>query len=160
MHCKQLCFAGLSSSSSSIEDCRKICPFSAKHYRYKSSSSASVAGFLVPESVKNSVQESVKTSILERVTRDDDKVWKSGYKNSSNMNVGQGCQHNNNHHNNPVNGGLDEQISAWHHDPLDDLYLNFESTQYWPNLPPGVRVDADPFQLSKEDVDRMLADLG
>jgi geranylgeranyl pyrophosphate synthase len=118
--------------------------------------------------VKKSVQESVKTSILDRVTKDDSKVWASGYNiNSSNLN-GQHGQHNkhdndddknsynnNNNSNGVVKGGVDEQISSWHHDPLDDLYLDTETTQYWPNLPPGVRVDADPFQLTKVDVDSL-----
>ena len=53
------------------------------------------------------------------------------------------------------NTGVNEQISAWHHDPLDDLLLEAETSQYWPDLPPGVRMDADPFQLSKDDVDSL-----
>ncbi|MGK3752320.1 MAG: geranylgeranyl pyrophosphate synthase [Bacillariaceae sp.] len=165
------------SSSSLVDESRRICPISTtvrqphqqRQCRYKSSSTAaSIADFLLPDSVKKSVQESVKTSILDRVTKDDSKVWASGYNiNSSNLN-GQHGQHNkhdndddknsynnNNNSNGVVKGGVDEQISSWHHDPLDDLYLDTETTQYWPNLPPGVRVDADPFQLTKVDVDSL-----
>jgi geranylgeranyl pyrophosphate synthase len=165
------------SSSSLVDESRRICPISTtvrqphqqRQCRYKSSSTAaSIADFLLPDSVKKSVQESVKTSILDRVTKDDSKVWASGYNiNSSNLN-GQHGQHNkhdndddknsynnNNNSNGVVKGGVDEQISSWHHDPLDDLYLDTETTQYWPNLPPGVRVDADPFQLTKIDVDSL-----
>ena len=168
-----------SSFSSSVDESRRICPISTtiklhqqRQCRYKSSSTAaSIADFLLPDSVKKSVQESVKTSILDRVTKEDSKVWASGYNTtSSNLNGrhGQHNQHddddknsysnntnNNNNSNGVVNGGVDEQISSWHHDPLDDLYLDTETTQYWPNLPPGVRIDADPFQLTKGDVDSL-----
>mmetsp|Transcript_42004 Transcript_42004/g.48534 ORF Transcript_42004/g.48534 Transcript_42004/m.48534 type:complete len:538 (-) Transcript_42004:29-1642(-) len=168
---------GLSSSSISysIDECRsRVCPISTTRqqqqqqwYRYKTSWSASIVDSLLPESVKDSVQESVKTSILDRVTKDDSKVWASGYNTTiSNLNGRHGqyinrddddekkCNNNSNS-NIIVKGGVDEQVSAWHYDPLDDLYLDTLTTQYWPNLPPGVRIDADPFQLSKVDVDSL-----
>jgi len=170
---------GLSSSSISysIDECRsRVCPISTTRqqqqqqwYRYKTSWSASIVDSLLPESVKDSVQESVKTSILDRVTKDDSKVWASGYNTTiSNLNGRHGqyinrddddekkCNNNSNSNSNIiVKGGVDEQVSAWHYDPLDDLYLDTSTTQYWPNLPPGVRIDADPFQLSKVDVDSL-----
>ena len=108
----------------------------------------------------------MKTSILDKVTRDESKVWASGpYSSNNNANAnfnandmanGNG-QHSQQHQhpNGSTCSTVDEQISAWHHDPLDDLLLNTETTQYWPNLPPGVRMDADPFQLSKGDVDNL-----
>jgi len=123
--------------------------------------------------VKESVQESVKTSILDRVTRDESKVWASGaysngHTNGMNSSNGQdlngngqnqlGNGYNNNNSSSSTitnNAGVNEQISAWHHDPLDDLLLEAETSQYWPDLPPGVRMDADPFQLSKDDVDSL-----
>lgn len=104
----------------------------------------------------------MKTSILDKVTRDESKVWASGpYSSTNNANTNangnsQHLQQQYHQHQHP-NGSstVDEQISAWHHDPLDDLLLNTETTQYWPNLPSGVRTDADPFQLSKGDVDSL-----
>jgi geranylgeranyl pyrophosphate synthase len=116
--------------------------------------------------VKESVQESVKASILDRVTRDESKVWASGaysngHTNGMNGNgqnqLGNGYNNNNNSSSssNIATNGVNEQISAWHHDPLDDLLLEAETSKYWPNLPPGVRMDADPFQLSKDDVDSL-----
>jgi len=98
---------GLTSSSisSSIDECRsRVCPISTTRqqqqqcYRYKTSWSASIVDSLLPESVKDSVQESVKTSILDRVTKDDSKVWASGYNNTiSNLNGrhGQHIHHGN-----------------------------------------------------------------
>lgn len=58
------------------------------------------------------------------------------------------------HHNgvNGPKGSVNDAISAWHHDPLDDLLLEKETTQYWPNVPSQVRADADPFQLSEHDL--------
>jgi len=146
-------------SSSSTETCRRIThPLGARH---KSSSSASIADYLFPDSLKDSIQESVKTSILDKVTRDESKVWTSGpYSNHQN-----GSVHHNGHHpdHHPIanaNGtasSVNDQISAWHHDPLDDLLLPNETTRYWPELPPGVRTnaDADPIRLSKADVDSL-----
>ncbi|KAL3921769.1 MAG: hypothetical protein SGILL_002570 [Bacillariaceae sp.] len=65
-------------------------------------------------------------------------------------------------HHNRVNGsfpttagGVNDEISVYHHDSLDDLYLHSETTQYWPNLPPGVRTNgdgADPLLLTRDDV--------
>lgn len=153
------------STSSSAESCCRRNPIAL---RYKSSSSASIADLLLPSSVKESLQESVKTSILDRVTRDESKVWASGtytngHTNGINgngqyLNGNGNDQHGNGYNNNNStisNCGVNDQISAWHHDPLDDLLLNTESSKYWPNLPPGVRMDADPFLLSKDDVDSL-----
>ncbi|VEU40549.1 unnamed protein product [Pseudo-nitzschia multistriata] len=143
------------SPASSVErTSRRIYPVAARH---KSSSSASIADYLFPDSVKESVQESVKTSILEKVTRDESKVWTSGPYSNGNKGLGEGNGNQLHQHQHPNGGGssVDEQISAWHHDELDDLLLNTETTQYWPDLPPGVRMDADPFQLSKGDVDSL-----
>mmetsp|Transcript_13713 Transcript_13713/g.32120 ORF Transcript_13713/g.32120 Transcript_13713/m.32120 type:complete len:525 (-) Transcript_13713:82-1656(-) len=132
--------------------------------RHKSSSSASIANYFLPNFLKESVQESVKTTVLDSVTRNENKVWSSGaysygYTNCLNGNGGHlqtqiGGRHDING-SNLVNGGVNQQISAWHHDPLDDLLLDTEKTKYWPELPPGVRTDADPFQLAKGDVDSL-----
>jgi geranylgeranyl pyrophosphate synthase len=105
----------------------------------------------------------VKTSILDRVTRDEKKVWSSGaYSNGHSNGMNGNGQHLNGNGLNQLgnsstiaNNGVNEEISAWNHDPLDDLLLDAETSQYWPNLPPGVQVDADPFQLSKDDVDSL-----
>ena len=143
------------------------CDFRRINYlalRHKSSSSASIADYLLPDSVKESVQESVKTSILERVTRDESKVWASGaYANGVNgntqhVNGNREDQRKNNYENNSNDvsiGGVNEEISAWHNDPLDDLLLDSKTSQYWPDLPPGVRREADPFQLCRDDVDSL-----
>ena len=92
------------------------------------SSSASIADF-----IPNSVRQSVKSQFLDQVSKDDSKAWIDS----------------------PVNGadGINDQISRIH-DPLDDLYLDL-NTRYWPNLPPNVRLDADPFVLSKNEVDSL-----
>jgi geranylgeranyl pyrophosphate synthase len=72
---------------------------------------------------------------------------------------GQAAHNNNNNNNSTINGdgagGVNDEISAWHYDPLDDLYLHAETTAYWPDLPPGISKDADPFRLSKDDVDSL-----
>ena len=55
-------------------------------------------------------------------------------------------------------GTVQDDDTTWHHhDPLDDLLLEDETTKYWPSLPPGVQgLDvADPFKLSKVDVDSL-----
>lgn len=155
----------ISSSASSAQTscCKRIQQHPFVVARHKSSAS-NFADYLFPGSVKESVQESVKTSILDRVVRDESKVWTSGAYASND--VTSKTNGNNNHskqyqqHQHPQNSvsvknsrGVDEEISAWHHDPLDDLLLDHETTRYWPNLPPGVRLDADPFRLSKDEVD-------
>jgi geranylgeranyl pyrophosphate synthase len=91
-------------------------------------SSASIVDFPIPDSVR----ETVKTSILDRVTKDDSKVWS----NAPNLNG---------------KDGVNDEISQLY-DPLDDLYLE-GNTRYWPDLPQNVRQDADPFLLSKKEVD-------
>jgi hexaprenyl-diphosphate synthase len=102
------------------------------------------------------LQQSVKTSILDKVTKDDSKVWSSGYMNGLNGTGRNGHHHSiNSSYDNDLNGGVNDEISAWHHDPLDDLYLHADTTRFWPELPPNVRVDADPFHLSKGDVDSL-----
>jgi geranylgeranyl pyrophosphate synthase len=108
---------------------------------------SSLSGFPLPAAI----QESVKTSILDKVTRDDSKVWSSGYTPTTGLN---GTTNGNQYYtgNNGTKGSVNEEISAWHHDPLDDLLLDKEIPHYWPNLPSQVRVDADPFQLSENDV--------
>ncbi len=133
------------SKSTSTEIVQRINLVAARH----KSSNASFADYFMSDSVKESVQESVKTSILDRVTRDESKVWASGAYSNGHTNGANGSSHNTD------NNGVNEEISAWHHDPLDDLLLDGESSQYWPNLPPGVQKDADPFQLSKDDVDSL-----
>jgi geranylgeranyl pyrophosphate synthase len=109
---------------------------------------SSLAGLPFPAAV----QESVKTSILDKVTKDDSKVWTSGYPNGLN---GTTNVHSYKGNSGP-NGSVNDEISAWHHDPLDDLLLDKDTTQYWPNLPAQVRVDADPFQLSENDVSSLF----
>ena len=133
------------SKTASTENVQRINHIAARH----KSSNASFADYFMSDSVKESVQESVKTSILDRVARDESKVWTSGAYNNGHTNGANGNSHNTD------SNGVNEEISAWHHDPLDDLLLDRESSQYWPNLPPGVQKDADPFQLSKGDVDSL-----
>ena len=150
---KRLSNGGIISKSSSAENYRRINLIAARH----KSSNASIADYFLSDSVKESVQESVKTSILDRVTRDESKVWTSGaYSNghSNGMN-GNGQNEVGNINGDMANHGVNEEISAWHHDSLDDLLLDAETSQYWPNLPPGVQMDADPFQLTKDDVDSL-----
>ena len=140
------------SNNSSTENLRRINLIAVRH----KSSNASIADYFLSDSVKESVQESVKTSILDRVTQDESKVWTSGaYSNGHTNGVKRNGQNNDNIGTAMANNGVDEEISAWHHDPLDDLLLDAETSQYWPNLPPGVQTDADPFQLSKDDVDSL-----
>jgi len=173
---KNMSIGVVSSSSSTASHAFRIriCSVSAskqqqqqQYYRLKSSYS-SIPNLSLKESLKESVQETVKKSIVDRITRDDNKVWSSGYKttnsggtNSHGQNVHQylnGKDYNNNRNNyggGVLHGGVDDKISGWHHDPLDDLYLDKVTIRYLPNLPPGVRLDADPFQLSQNDVDSL-----
>ena len=103
--------------------------FQSSSQREKSSS-ASVVDFPISETLK----ETVKTTILENVTKDTGRAWqdKSG-----------------------LNGkhGVNDQISSLY-DPLDDLYP-IANTRYWPNLPPNVQLDADPFLLAKIEVENL-----
>jgi geranylgeranyl pyrophosphate synthase len=94
------------------------------------SSSASVINFPIP----NSLRETVKTSILDQAARDDSKAWKdkSGVNGSDSVN---------------------DEISSMY-DPLDDLYP-VGNTRYWPNPPPTVQLDADPFSLSQIEVENL-----
>lgn len=133
------------SKTTSTENVQRINLIAARH----KSSNASIADYFMSDSVKESVQESVKTSILDRVTKDESKVWTSGAYSNGHTNGVNGNSHNTD------NNGVNEEISAWHHDPLNDLLLDGETSQYWPNLPPGVQKDADPFHLTKDDVDSL-----
>eukprot|EP00980_Cylindrotheca_fusiformis_P006307 scaffold1352_cov144-Cylindrotheca_fusiformis.AAC.13 len=90
-------------------------------------SSAPVVDFPVP----NSLRETVKTSLLDQVTKEDSTAWND----KSGMN------------------GVNTEISSLF-DPLDDLYPIAE-TRYWPNPPPDVQLDADPFLLSKKEVENL-----
>jgi geranylgeranyl pyrophosphate synthase len=93
------------------------------------SSSASIVDFPVPQSIRNSV----KSTILDQVSRDDSKAWSSPNDDDS------------------AKTSLDR---AHLFDPLVDLYIQRE-TMYWPNLPPGVQADADPFVLSQSEVESL-----
>lgn len=90
-------------------------------------SSASVINFPLSDSLR----ETVKSSFLDQVSKDDSKAWKD----KSGVN------------------GLNTEISSLY-DPLDDLYP-VSDTKYWPNLPPDVQVSADPFELSRVEVERL-----
>jgi len=110
--------------------------------RQKSSSSASIADQIpVPESLR----DAVKDSILEEVTRADSKIWSSSV--------------NGTHHS--TTNSLEKQATihdattyGFEDDPLDQWHLD-RTTQYWPGLPPTVRSDADPFQLSQAQSDQL-----
>jgi geranylgeranyl pyrophosphate synthase len=91
-------------------------------------STASVADF-VPKSVRSSV----KTSILDQVSRDDSRAWSSP---------------------NAIDDTKTSLDRAHLFDPLNDLYVQKELS-YWPNLPPGVQEDADPFALSRSEVETL-----
>jgi solanesyl diphosphate synthase len=90
-------------------------------------SSASVVNFPIPDYLR----ETVKTSLLDQVTKENSTAWndKSG-----------------------VNG-VNTEISSLY-DPLDDLYPIAE-TKHWPNIPPNVQRDADPFVLSKIELENL-----
>ena len=82
---------------------------------------------LVPESLK----ESVKTSLIQKITeRRKEKV---------------------NGHHYSSDGEDINRSSLGLEDPLDDLLRN-ETTDYWPHLPDGVEA-VDPFSLTKNDLD-------
>jgi geranylgeranyl pyrophosphate synthase len=89
---------------------------------------ASVADF-VPESIRSSV----KATLLEQVSRNDSRAWSSPLTNDD------------------TKTSLDR---AHLFDPLNDLYIQKE-TSYWPTLPPGVQLDADPFALSQTEVESL-----
>ena len=116
-------------SASRISSIGESSSFQNSSQRSKSSS-ASVIDFPIPESIR----ETVKTSILDNATRDGGRAWqdKSG-----------------------LNGkdGVNDQISSLY-DPLDDLYP-IANTRYWPNLPPNVQLDADPFMLARIEVENL-----
>ena len=88
-------------------------------------SSASVVNFPISDSLR----ETVKTSLLDQVAKDGSNAWKD----KSGVN------------------GVNTEICC-SHDPLDDLYPTTD-TRYWPDLPPGVHISADPFELSRVEVE-------
>ena len=90
-----------------------------------------------PDLISESLKESVKSSLIQKVTeRRIEKV-------NGNHHV---------HHSHPSEGSID-QSSLGLDDPLDDLLLE-EPNQYWPHLPPGIQV-VDPFKLSRSDIDML-----
>ncbi len=93
------------------------------------SSSPSLADLPIPDSVRRSV----KSNILDRVSRDDSRAWSTPDAKDDTKTT------------------LDK---AHLFDPLDDLYLE-KDTVHWPNLPPGVKPDADPFALSRTEVESL-----
>jgi geranylgeranyl pyrophosphate synthase len=103
-------------------------PLSGSFSWRSKSSSASWADIPVPDTIR----ENMKRSLLEQATREDSKAWSSTPDFS-------GTQ------------GINSPVSHLQ-DPLEDLILTGD-TRYWPDLPPGIRLDADPFMLSKSEVD-------
>jgi len=103
-------------------------PLSSSSSWRSKSSSASWADVPVPDTIR----ENVKRALLEQATRDDSKAWSTS----------------------PDFSGTQGINSAVSHlqDPLEDLVLT-ANTRYWPGLPPNIRLDADPFVLSKSEVD-------
>lgn len=93
------------------------------------SSSASIVDFPVPDSIRSSI----KTTILDQVSRRNNRAWSTPDADDD------------------TKTSLDR---AHLFDPLDDLYLQRE-TLYWPNLPPGVQADADPFLISRNEVESL-----
>jgi geranylgeranyl pyrophosphate synthase len=94
----------------------------------RNKSTASVVD-LVPESVRSSV----KSTILEQVSRDDGRAWSSPL---------------------AIDDTKTNLDRAHLFDPLNDLYIQKDTT-YWPNLPPGVQLNADPFALSRIEVESL-----
>eukprot|EP00934_Nitzschia_sp_Nitz4_P004847 Nitzschia sp. Nitz4//scaffold2_size372955//87439//88839//NITZ4_000384-RA/size372955-processed-gene-0.483-mRNA-1//-1//CDS//3329546659//4837//frame0 len=85
--------------------------------------------FPIPESLR----QSVKSAVLDQVGGEDGHAWSSPEE-----------RH--------INGVNHELVQLF--DPLEDLY-RLEMPTYWPNLPSGVDASADPFALSKADLDTL-----
>lgn len=106
------------------------------HHRHASSSAFRDFPF-VPETLK----QSVKSSLIQKVTEPRERINKV----------------NGSHHSPQQDGDNDEgginTSSLGLDDPLDDLLLEKPSL-YWPHLPDGVQA-VDPFSLSKSDVDML-----
>lgn len=111
--------------------------------RWKSSASAFVD--LLPESL----QKSVKSTVLNEVARDDSRLWRSEQPNGANSHHHRNGAKSTNRDLGSVNDSTDVDGMPIF-DPLDDLY-NTNTTRYWPYLPPHVR-DTDPFELAKTEV--------
>jgi geranylgeranyl pyrophosphate synthase len=92
--------------------------------------------------ISESIRENVKSSVLDHAA--SDKVWSTPPSRTNNAAA-------NGHING--SGGVNDVISSLH-DPLDDLFLT-QPTRYWPSLPPNVQIDADPFLLSKQEVETL-----
>ena len=94
-----------------------------------------------PDFVPESLKESVKSSLIQKVTE----------RRIENVN---GHYHRQNHQQQTahqmVEGDIN-QSSLGLEDPLEDLLLE-EPNQYWPHLPKGVEA-VDPFQLAKSDLE-------
>mmetsp|Transcript_32698 Transcript_32698/g.79459 ORF Transcript_32698/g.79459 Transcript_32698/m.79459 type:complete len:578 (-) Transcript_32698:94-1827(-) len=161
---------------------------------------SSILKSMFPTSAASIVQESIKSTLLDKATRGDSDVWSESkddtyhrhhprYQQQQQVEHSQGQSQQSDTMNRSGDdsvalngtrstnrwddGGVNDPImSSWaspnassahddttwhHHDPLDDLLLDNETTKYWPSLPPGVQgLDvADPFKLSKADVDSL-----
>ena len=111
--------------------------------RQKTSASASLLDFAFNDTVK----ESIKTSFLDRASKEDSRLWRGDQTDSTpHWNGTNGSASNGD------KGGVNDPI-ANQVDKLDDWSLD-RSTKYWPNLPSNITMDsADPFALAKDELD-------
>ena len=86
-------------------------------------------------SIADSMRDSIKTSVLDKAIVGDSKVWSADDLED-------------------FEGEINDSISLIQ-DSVNDFYLD-RTTRYWPGLPPHVSVgDADPFLLTKGELDSM-----
>jgi hypothetical protein len=102
--------------------------------RTKATSTAFLNLSVVPESIR----ESVKTSFLNEAVKHDSRLWRN----------------DKNQVNGSLDGGVDQPLSTSLLDPLDDLY-RVDMPRYFPNIPLNVSDAADPFALSKPELDSL-----
>lgn len=97
-----------------------------------------------PDFVPESLKESVKTSLIEKITNRRIE--------GTTVNGQQSHHHHPQHAHTAAEGNIN-QSSLGLEDPLEDLLLE-EPNQYWPRLPENVQA-VDPFQLTKSDLDQL-----
>lgn len=114
--------------------------------RQKTSASAFV-DFVFTDSVK----DSVKSSLLDRASSADSRLWQRDEQTKPHINgtISQTTTTANGGDNDGVNDPITKLM-----DPLDDWSLD-RSTKFWPDVPPNVisTAEADPFALAKVELD-------
>lgn len=116
------------------------------------SSSTAFVDYL-PDSMKESMNDTIKSNVLEEMSRRDSKLWNDSSTNDKKRSDSPSLQKVNGADDGDINDPCDHLNLLM--DPLDEWYLDsIPSRQISDDLPPDVQ-QQDPFQLSKQDMDTL-----